>query len=291
MKSGSIFAIVLFSSMTSAPVGAVVTAGMVQTPARSEGGSGMRPAEVKQLLAEQEQRLRDTLAKTPAPSATPISAPSVSAEELYEALDARMNALAARLQSDRAVTSGAAALDEAELTALQALAEQIRELENMLGALNRRFDSYEAGEGVRDAQRARERQEQQQRRMMEGMLQAAPALAPQMANFATSRLAEQLQLDETQRPRVQEALQKSMLRGAEIVRASRIQGDMTDEQAQAELQKLMDETNTDMRGILTPSQYSQWEELANSDNMRRGFPGMPGMPGQPRQPGGGSQGF
>lgn len=75
---------------------------------------------------------------------------------------------------------------------------------------------------------------------------------------AMQRLTERLKLTDEQKPKVEAALKEMRTKAAEL----RKDTSLTPEERRTKMQPLREALNKQMKGILTPDQYEQWQKMS-----------------------------
>lgn len=258
MNSGS-FGIVIFSALVAAVVGSVVTLAVAASntmQSTAAPAAGMTDAQVQKLLAEQEAKLRKEFA---AQIKETVSAAPVVIEKPVETV----------------AQSAAQPVGEVNDEQAAALAKRIDEVEAHLMAVEGRFQEYENNEAKRLEQLARDRMESGARQMGEQLMQRAPEMIERFSTGAIDRMKEQLELDDVQAEEMQKLIGGSWQKVAESWDKVR-KGEMTQEEARAQMEQMQKDTDTEMQRILRPDQYEKLQQ--NGGGM--GMPRIPGMGGR-----------
>lgn len=253
MKSNA--GLVIFASLASAVIGSLVTMTVAAQPdpTVTPTASAVSKADVEKLLADRERKLRGELDEQIAK--TVPTAPMVI---------------------ERPATPAAGSTGEADAEELGELRKRIEDLDAHVLALEGRLQEFENAENRRMEQFARDQVDSGVRRLRDGateLLGRAPEMMERFSGGAVDRMRQQLDLDDTQAEQMRELMGNSMREGFEMMGKVR-SGEMTQEQAREEMQRMQQRSEDEMQRILTPQQM---ERMRESGGM--GIPGMPGMGG------------
>ncbi|MGE0433298.1 MAG: hypothetical protein AB7K09_03545 [Planctomycetota bacterium] len=221
-------------------------------------------------------------ANTAAPTITGLSKAEV--ESLLSAQKAEFDKQLKDQQVVTVVSDPKPATDNAG-AALQAKDDEIAELKKNLDettgrllALEQRFNEYEASEQRRQLDNLQDAGRGMMRQGMDQLMERAPELMQQFSGRITDSLAERLGLDDSQKEAFGNRMKTNMESFLDMMKKVQ-SGEMTQEQAREEMQRVQQETEDEMRQTLTPEQFEKFQQGGGANFWRQGQGGQGGNGG------------